>query len=329
MPASVRARCLGWLRDQGLVSRVRFGQKGAVILAAKLGRFGKLAVGGVALSLLAAAGIFVRAFHSESASFKAQRHAVPLSDEARAIPGLIAVEFPSRTGETMRGWYAPSQNGAAVVLTHGTGGDRRNGLPEARELVGRGFGVLAFDFPGHGESDGEVHWAAGELASLSGALDFVAARPDVNAKKLGVVGASMGGLIAVRLAEHDARVRALALLGTPPDLSQVIRLEFKRWGSLASSGALFALKHYGMTLDRDQPRSLVARIAPRELLIVGGANDTLIPPHMARELFLAAQQPKEFYLAPNAKHGDYAAADPAYTAKLTDFFARALAVAPP
>ncbi|HEX2876856.1 MAG TPA: alpha/beta fold hydrolase [Polyangiaceae bacterium] len=295
-----------------------------------LGRFGKLAVGGVALSLLAAAAVFVRAFHSESGVFKGQRHAVPLSDEARAIPGLSAVEFPSRNGNVMRGWYAPSRNGAAIVLTHGTGGDRRSTLPETKELVSQGFGVLAFDFPGHGESEGEVQWGEGEVASLSGALDFVAARADVNKDKLGVAGYSMGGLIAVRLAVTDQRVRALALLGTPPDLSEVIRLEYARWGSLASNGALFALKHHGMTLDSEQPLALVSRLSPRHLLVVGGEKDALVPERMARQLFHAAEQPKEFYLVPGAAHGAYFDAQPAsYPAKLVEFFGRALAVTSP
>ncbi len=292
-----------------------------------LGRLGKLVVGGVALTLLGAAGIFAWTFRLEAGQFKAQRHAVPTSDESRAIPGLLAVEFPSRTGEIMRGWYAPSRNSAAIVLAHGTSSDRRGGLPEAKELVARGFGVLAFDFPGHGESEGEVHWDAGEVASLAGALDFVAARADVNKTKLGVAGNSMGGLIAVRLAVGDERVRALALLGTPPDLSELIRHEFRAQGSLAANGALLALKHHGMTLDRDQPRSLVSRFAPRELLVVAGENDALIPERKARELFMAAQEPKEFYLVPKADHGNYVAADPVeYPAKLTAFFARALSV---
>lgn len=293
-----------------------------------LGKLGKLALGAVALSLLGAVGNFAYAFHQESAEFKAQHHAVQMSDESRAIAGLLAVEFSSRTAEIMRGWYAPSRNGAAIVLTHGTSSDRRGGLAEAKELAARGFGVLVFDFPGHGESEGEVHWAAGEVASLAGALDFVAGRADVNKAKLGVAGNSMGGLIAVRLAVGDERVRALALLATPPDLSELIRYEFRARGSLAANGALLALKHHGMTIDSDQPRSLVARFAPRELLVVAGENDPLIPERKARDLFMAAQQPKEFYLVPKANHGNYVAADPvAYPAKLTAFFARALSVA--
>ena len=89
-----------------------------------------------------------------------------------------------------------------------------------------------------------------------------------------------------------------------------------------------ALKRNGMTLERDQPRSLVSRFAPRELLVVAGENDALIPERKARDLFLAAQEPKEFYLVPKANHGNYVAADPVeYPAKLTAFFARALSVA--
>lgn len=293
-------------------------------------RFRKLLIPAVVLAApLFAAYIALRSYRGESSGFKNQRRPIAMSPEARAIAGLTPVGFRSKSGELMHGWYAPSRNRAAIVLTHGTEGDRRNGLPEATVLAARGFGVLLYDFPGHGESEGEVHWDAGEADSLVAALDFLAARPDVSPDKLGVGGYSMGGLIAVRVAAQDPRVRALALVGTPSDISELIRGEYQRWGKLAAEPALLALEHHGMTLDRDRPLDVVSRIAPRELLIMGGANDPLVPPRMAEALFAKAGSPKELYIVPGAGHGNYFESDPTeYPARLVAFFTRTLGPSP-
>lgn len=277
----------------------------------------------IGLPLVFAALIALRAYRAESGQFKDQRRPVPLSPEATAVGGLLPIQFPSRTGETMRGWYVPSRNRSTIVLTHGTDGDRRHALPEAALLAARGFGVLLFDFPGHGESNGRVQWAAGDVEALKGALDFVTARPDGSAEKIGIAGFSMGGLIAVRTAVADERVAALALVGTPPDISQLIRREFRRWGVLAQAPALLALERHGMPLNQ-QPIELVSRLAPRPLLVMSGAKDPLVPEQASKELFAKAKQSKQFYLIPNAAHGGYLEADPVgYAATLIAFFARA------
>jgi pimeloyl-ACP methyl ester carboxylesterase len=293
-------------------------------------RFRKLLVPALVLAApLFAAYIALRSYRSESGQFKNQRHPVPMTPEARAIPGLTPVGFRSKTGGLLHGWYVPSRNRAAIVLTHGTSGDRRGALPEAAVLASHGFGVLLYDFPGHGESEGEVHWDEGEAASVVAALDFLAARADVSPDKLAVGGFSMGGLIAVRVAAHEPRVRALALVGTPPDLSELIRGEYRKWGKLAADPALLALTRHGMTLDRDRPIDVVAKVAPRELLIVGGADDQLVPKHVTEAMFAAARAPKELYFVPGASHGNYFEASPReYPARLVAFFSRALGVPP-
>ena len=58
---------------------------------------------------------------------------------------------------TLAGWYAPSRNGAAVVLLHGAGSTRSNVLDEAVVLAEHGYGVLMLDARGHGESAGRGH----------------------------------------------------------------------------------------------------------------------------------------------------------------------------
>ena len=74
------------------------------------------------------------------------------------IAGLKSVWFTSRDRLRLSAWYARSTNGAAIIVTHGTNSDRSSLLPELRVLSGAGYGVLAFDWPGLGESQGTIRW---------------------------------------------------------------------------------------------------------------------------------------------------------------------------
>jgi uncharacterized protein len=83
-------------------------------------------------------------------------------------------------------------------------------------LADAGFATLAFDHRNFGDSEGEPRQhedAAGKLADLRDAVGFLAARPEVDADRLAVVGVCLGGGYAVRAAAFDPRVRAVAGVG--------------------------------------------------------------------------------------------------------------------
>ena len=61
------------------------------------------------------------------------------------------VAFETADGLTLKGWYVPSRNGAAVIAAPGRAGSQR----QARMLARHGYGVLLFDRRGEGESDGD------------------------------------------------------------------------------------------------------------------------------------------------------------------------------
>ncbi len=97
-----------------------------------------------------------------------------------------------------------------VVLLHGSGLDHTVWALLARFFAHRGSSVLAPDLPGHGRSGGAP------LTSVAAMADFTAALiAAAGASKAGIIGHSMGSLIALETAaRHPARVRALALIAT-------------------------------------------------------------------------------------------------------------------
>lgn len=71
--------------------------------------------------------------------------------------GLEDVTLTTTDGVDLAAWYAPSQNGAAIILLHGAGQSREMLRGPAAMLAAHGYGVLAFDQRGHGASDGPTN----------------------------------------------------------------------------------------------------------------------------------------------------------------------------
>jgi len=124
------------------------------------------------------------------------------------------VTLRTRDGVALAGWYVPSTRRAAVVLRHGAGSTRSDVLAQAAVLAHAGFGVLMVDARGHGASGGramEFGWQGD--ADIAAATDYLAARPDVDADRIGAVGLSMGGEEAIGATATNPRLRAVVAEG--------------------------------------------------------------------------------------------------------------------
>jgi alpha-beta hydrolase superfamily lysophospholipase len=269
--------------------------------------------------------IAVRSYLREAKEFFPDRQPIEALAASAGLPGREAVTFRDATGTTLRGWYAPSTNRAGVVLLHGAGGNRASLLPEALYLAARGFGVLVFDWPGQGESDGEIHWNEGEANALRAALDFLVARNDIDGTRLGALGFSMGGAVLARVAPTEPRLKAIMFAGTPSNQARQIQWENRQWGPLSWLPALWAVQRGGVPVYDNQPQDRIAAIAPRPVLVVTGTDDQTVPMVLAQDLFAAATQPKELLVVDSAGHGSYdQAAGSTYLDHMAHFFANAL-----
>src|SRR5258706_6156082 len=106
----------------------------------------------------------------------------------------------------------PAQRRAAFLVLHGFGSnkDSGGGTTVARMLVALGYAALRFDFRGCGESEGERGRVIckEQVKDTRNALSVLAGRPDIDPKRIGVVGQSFGAAVAVYAAGIDRRVAA-------------------------------------------------------------------------------------------------------------------------
>jgi pimeloyl-ACP methyl ester carboxylesterase len=125
-------------------------------------------------------------------------------------PDGTARDAPA-TGQAPGGahWTAVGPREAtAIVFIHGTRLTRAQWLPQLRRLSSR-YRCIAVDLPGHGSRAGEPFSIPAAVSSVVEAIEAEAA----DGRAL-VVGLSLGGFIAIELAEaHPDRVRGLVLAG--------------------------------------------------------------------------------------------------------------------
>jgi dipeptidyl aminopeptidase/acylaminoacyl peptidase len=242
--------------------------------------------------------------------------------EQTGIATLQVVSFRSSEGLKLSGWYVPSQNRAAVVISHGTNADHSSMLSEVRILADAGFGVLAFDWPGSGSSEGRIQWSHSERQALAAAIDWLGSRPETDPAKIGGLGFSMGGYMLAGVAAQDTRLRAVVLQATPTDYRKLTLWQNRKWGTLSEYPALVALRDSGMPVSERRPIEVARNIAPRPVFIIHGDLDQTVPVAMARELYQASGDPKTLWIIAGAHHGKYEdSAGAEYRSRLVGFFA--------
>jgi pimeloyl-ACP methyl ester carboxylesterase len=128
----------------------------------------------------------------------------------------------------LTGWLYRNRPGApAVVLCHDAGGGKADLMNVAVALQKAGFVVLAFDFRGHGESEGDgTSFGIAEARDILGAVGFLAQGDEKGrtpADKIGIYGIGMGAHAAILAAREETRIRALVLDGPYPDAGWKLR----------------------------------------------------------------------------------------------------------
>ena len=235
------------------------------------------------------------------------------------------VSIDASGGRELSAWWVPSRNGAAVLVGHGSGGSRERVMEEIRMLARHGYGVLAFDLFGNGESSGHSN-GLGDNAqpAVDAALDWVARRPDVDPQRIAAFGSSLGGEVLLEATARDPRLRAVVSDGgaRPEDQADAKdRGPLERVVVGLMLGATRAISG-----ERPAPSltGLVPRIAPRPVLLIASGGDPVEIPVNRRYRDLAGPT-AELYEIPEAGHTAGLAARPReYEQRVIGFLDQAL-----
>jgi hypothetical protein len=231
------------------------------------------------------------------------------------------VSFQTSDGLTLKGWYVPSKNGAAVVVFPGRTGPQR----QVRMLVRHGYGALLFDRRGEAASDGDPNIFGWEFdKDLRAAAAFLRRRPDVEPHRIGGIGLSVGGEAMLQTAARSNAYDAIVSEGAGVRSIREMLMLDGLWHFVPSMTTLTAgMALFSNELPPPNLRDLSRRVKTPVFFIYAGHGQG--GESLNSKFYAAAREPKTLWKIPEGEHTGGIEARPAeYERRVVGFFDRNL-----
>jgi uncharacterized protein len=203
----------------------------------------------------------------------------------------------------------PADHAKAPLLLylHGARWDVTGSAHRIARMQELGFTVVAVDYRGFGKTSKETPSEKMAYEDAQATWQWMAKTYPSQPRY--IFGHSLGGAIAIELAQSVNDEQGTIVEGTftsIPDVASTMA-----WGWLPTSALI---------TQRFESVKKIASIGS-PLLVVHGANDSVIKPYLGRKLYEAAAQPKRFMLVEGGSHHNTnAVGQAAYKVALTEMF---------
>lgn len=165
----------------------------------------------------------------------------------------------------------------------------------------RGMAVAAIDGPGQGELADRALVPADYVVAVSAVVDRLSADTAVDATRIGIMGVSLGGLLASMVAAHEHRLVAAAEVAGTFDTAS----RWERANALSRRGHQFITKSPDEETTRrvvaDWTMAAVAADIECPFLVVHGELDVIVPLDQA-EAYAKAVPHAELVVVPGGNH---------------------------
>jgi pimeloyl-ACP methyl ester carboxylesterase len=195
-------------------------------------------------------------------------------------PFAHRLSLPWRTGELPAYLLLPEDSAnpaGVVVLLNGVTISKEETFSWSRAYLRQGFAVVLLDSPGTGEATQIAPYSADHVDILDGVFELVHEQPNLDPRRVAVIGTSMGGNQAIRALGYDRRLLAAVTVtpaydparwmrrASPLLLQQVLSLVGDDLANLEELAFNFALDD-------------VAGRIRKPVLVFGGGRDVIVPP---------------------------------------------------
>lgn len=166
---------------------------------------------------------------------------------ALAQPAVTPVTLKAPDGATLEAsYYSPGKPGPGLMLLHQCNRDRSAWAAFAKAAAARGYHVMALDYRGYGESEGQrfdnfqaeqpviaEKWPG----DIDAAFAWFLAQPGVDKDRIGASGASCGVNQAALLASRHPEVKTVVLLSGGLTAAARTYLQKSEWMPLMASAS--------------------------------------------------------------------------------------------
>jgi pimeloyl-ACP methyl ester carboxylesterase len=251
-------------------------------------------------------------------------------------PILKARTLVTDDGVAIDAVHLPGDPSLAIVVAHGFTLYWQHGhvwkVATALNRAGVRPGVITFDFRGHGRSGGLSTVGDREVRDVEVVVGYAR---ELGYQRVVTVGFSMGASVVLRHAALSGGVDAVVSVSGPGHwyYRGTRPMRILHWAVLNPAGRLATrallntrISPGGWPTAPLPPAAAAARISPTPLLIVHGDADGYFPVEHARELFDAANQPKELWIVPGFGHAE-SGATPALLERIVGWIGAAIPAA--
>lgn len=139
------------------------------------------------------------------------------------------VDLVTEDNVNLKATYYPAAGAAAqapaLLLLHMLNSNKESWQDFAPALQEAGYAVLALDLRGHGESSNANFNYVFMDRDADAGLRWLRTRPEINAEKTGIVGASIGANLALRSGSRTPQIKSVVLLSPGLDYRGVTTLD--------------------------------------------------------------------------------------------------------
>lgn len=236
-------------------------------------------------------------------------HDLAVNCYARALPWFDVpgerVAIPFADGVTMWGILRKPLHVTrppVVLLVPGLDSVKEELHSYADDFLRRGMATLAIDGPGQGEMEFERPMRFDYEVVARAAIDLLERQSDLDTRRIGMLGVSLGGYYAPRAAAFEPRIRAVIALAGPysvvdafdqmPSLTQEAFIH--RSGANSRADAIERLRSF--TLE-----GILQRLTIPTLVIMG-RQDRVIPPQDAERVAREMSGPVDLWMLDDGNH---------------------------
>lgn len=244
----------------------------------------------------------------DSAALVTLSEVAPARTDAAGV-SVHDITWPSPGGGLVSAWLVvPPGDGpfAGIVYLHGSETNRNDFLDEAVAMAHGGAVSVVIDAPfartgesrrdfllDFGPPERERDMNAQTIIDLRRAYDLLAARPDVDASRLGFVGHSWGASAGAILAAVDPRPSALVLISGRPSWTGFLRDSTDAW--VQQYREVYGPEkwaHYLTVLASFDALAEIGRVDGARLYLQYGTLDEVVPVPVSQQLRDAAPTAK-------------------------------------
>jgi fermentation-respiration switch protein FrsA (DUF1100 family) len=214
-------------------------------------------------------------------------------------------------GQKLVGWLIPSQNGAVIIMQHGYKSTRSEMLNEAEMMYRHGYGALITSIRAHDYSEGQlITFGMYEVQDMEAWYQFLLLRSDIGPGKIGIIGNSFGGMLAIQFAAENKNIKAVVANSAFSSLNDTIATSVQHFTGLPEFPfvpliAFWAERETGFKKEDIDATKWIAEISPRPVFLMQGGADTVISANSGQKLYDAAGQPKELWFDPALGHVEF------------------------